>query len=93
MRVYYAIGFTALLIVLICGSTLTEVYAAQDDESLWLTALAKFDRGEFDKAITDLNGIISSRQSNYESSARLLLGRCYLQKRDWSQAERTARQL
>jgi len=67
--------------------------AAQDDEALWLTALDKFNQGDYENAVTDLKGIIDSKQSSYESSAQLLLGKCYLELKKWPQAEAEAKRL
>lgn len=52
--------------------------AASDDESLWLTALEKYEKGHYGDAVIDLQGIIQTPYTNYGSSALLLLAKCYL---------------
>ncbi len=67
--------------------------ASADDEALWLVALEKYNKGDYSSAITDLKGLIGLYYSNYECAARYLLGRCYLQKRQFNKAENEARSL
>ena len=87
---------TILLVPLLLFVSLLHCYpagAAADEESLWLTALSKFERGRYKSAITDLQGIISSPYSNYRVSALLLLGKCYLHEKDLKDASKTAHRL
>ncbi len=78
-----------LSFVLLAGNA----YAAADDESLLLTAKEKYEKGRYASAIVDLNGLIVSPHSSYQSAARLLLGKCQYKLRKFKEAENTARNL
>ncbi len=67
--------------------------SAADEESLWLTAVEKYNRGDYQAAVVDLRGLINTPYCSYESAARLLLGKCYLHLDNPSAAETAARRL
>lgn len=72
----------------------TEIVGADTgEESLWLTAVDKYDKGRYQAAAIDFQGIIQSRHSRYESAARLMLARCYSARKDFDAAETEVKKL
>jgi ABC-type branched-subunit amino acid transport system substrate-binding protein len=69
------------------------VHADTGEESLWLTAIDKYEKGRYQTAAIDFQGIIQSRHSRFESAARLMLARCYLEGGDLDAAEMEAKKL
>lgn len=68
-------------------------FSSTKDNSLWLTALKKYQKKHYAEAAVDLTGIIHSQYSPYESTSYYLLSKCYLKQKKTEEAEGTAQQL
>ncbi|TKJ39841.1 hypothetical protein CEE37_11225 [candidate division LCP-89 bacterium B3_LCP] len=80
-----------MLAVLLLLTSLSS--AGTGDEALWLSAQDKYEKGRYKAAVVDLKGLIEAGISGYESSARLLLAKCYLSLKKLEFAEISAKEL